>query len=113
MFFFVVTIIVVAKAPDRHQTVCAGLVEGEKQAEPRDARNSACEHGSGAFGKIGGEITVQSVTLGRDGLPFGVRERFAEFAEPFQILGIPAVAAEVQGRNQGAVHDEVGIAPDG
>ena len=81
-----------------------GLVEGDEDAEARDACDTAVELRAQAIGQIGGAIAVQSIALRRLRAPLG---RGDVGAHGLQRLLLPAPGPawpEAVGIDQGAVH---------
>ena len=109
---FVVAEELLAERPDGDQPVGAGAVERHEQAEAGDAGDAAGEGGADVVGHEGRDIAVHGAALGRHGAPLAHGEVLAELGEAALVgVGQPAFAQAV-GRDQGAMHDQVGIAAD-
>ena len=89
-----------------------GLVEGDEDAEARDAGDTAVELRAQAIGQIGCAVTVQGIALRRLRAPLGRGDVRAHELQRFCIAAPGPTRPEAVGIDQGAVHQQIGIAAD-
>ena len=101
-----------AEAADRDQAVGAGAVERDEQAKARHRGDTAGEGGADMGRHIRCDIAIHGAALGRHCAPLAHGKMLAEFLEA-SLVGLAETAfAQAIGRDQRAVHDQVGKAAD-
>jgi hypothetical protein len=105
--------ILVADGARRNKAIRAGFVEFDEQAGAGDAGNVPVERGADAIGQEVCDQPVRRLALGLHGAAFGSGNVGGDFGERSCVNDFrQAVAAEFSGADQGAMHDEIGIAAD-
>ena len=108
-----VTKIFIAQGRGRNEAVGAGVVELDEQAGSGDAADAPLEDDTDAIGKEMGDQAIDGLALGHHGAPLGGGNARGNFTERTHGLGSrQAVVAELEGADQGAMDDEVRVAPD-
>ena len=93
--------------------VGAGLVELDEKPGADDPADMALEGRTDAVGEEMGDQPVGGLPLRRHGATLGCGNARRDLAQRADILGSrQAVVAEFQRADQGAVHDEIGVAAD-
>ena len=110
----VVVEVFVADGARRHEAVGAGLVQLHEQAGAGDAGDAAVEGGADAVGEEMGDQPVVGLALGQHGAALGGGNLRGDLAEHLAVGVVrQAVGAELEGADQAAVHDQIGVAADG
>ena len=110
---FVVIPEIPAESGDRHQPVGAAVRQGDEQPETRHAGDAAGQDLSDSVREIGGGVAVHRVALGRRRAALGRGDLLADLLELLFRFRRRAPFAELQARDQSAMHQKVGIAADG
>src|SRR5471032_2089118 len=109
---FVVAIELLADVADRDQTVRSRTIDGDEQAEARDRADARAERRADMGRHEVRDVAVHGVAFGRDSAALAHREMLAELDEARRVAARQAAVSQTEGRDQRAVHEQIGIAPD-
>ena len=104
--------IIVAEHGGRDKAIGAGPIEFDEQPGARGSRNAAFERGSDLICEMGCDQPVGGLAFGRHGAPFGGGDRRRDFGEFLVGAHRQPIRPEMQGEDQGAMDDEIGITAD-
>ena len=108
----VVDIVLPAERRDWNQPVRARFNQSHEQAKPRHAGDPALELRPHPVGEEGGDIAVGGRALRRHGPAFGGGDQFGGDLQLRDVIFGKPIVAQAKGRDQPAMHDQVGIASD-
>ena len=106
-------VIVVAQGRGGHEAVPARLGEPHEEAGARDAADARLKDGADAVGQMRRDEAVDRLAFRRHRPPLGGRDMLGDLREFARAHVVEAAIAEVQGADQRAMDDEIGVAPDG
>src|SRR5438876_7185762 len=110
----VIVVIFATERADRDQPVGAGVLELDEQPGAGDAGDAALKRRADAIGEMMRDQPVGRLALGLHGASLGDRNLRSDFAQRLRRLGLrQGTFAEPQAADQGAVHDQIGVAADG
>ena len=111
--FVVAEVFVAPDGARRDEAVGAGLVELDEQARARDARYVAVEGGADPVGEEVRDQPVGGLALGLHGAALGGGNAGGDFRQRTDVGALrQPVGAELLRADQGAMHDQVGVAAD-
>src|SRR5579883_1790829 len=110
---FLVDVIVGGQRANWDEAIRAGLVQGHEEPEPGDARDPSREAGPHFRGEEGGDEAILGLALGGIGPPLGHGDVLSDTREGGFGSRREAAGPEIEGADQGAVDEEIGVAPDG
>ena len=97
----------------RDQAIGPCFIQTHEDAELGDAADLAAEFRAQTIRQESRQIAVCRVAFRDHRAAFGLGNMRAGVFQPFDFFGRQTVIAPLVGRDQRAVHDQVGIAPDG
>ncbi|ODS03502.1 hypothetical protein AUC71_09280 [Methyloceanibacter marginalis] len=95
------------------EAIRSSFGEAHKQAGAHEPRHPGGKRGADAVGEKGGNQTVGGVPLGRHGPPLRIGDSAGDLFQLLHFLIREAASAQVKGADQGAMHDEIGVAANG
>src|SRR5438270_2076453 len=110
----VIVVILGTERADRDQPVSAGILELDEQPGAGDAGDAALKRRADTVGEMMRNQPIGRLALGLHRAPLGDGNLRGDFAQGLRRLALrQSTFAQPQAADQGAMHDQIGVAADG